>query len=214
MVLTHKKIKELLAVYYALKLCSVFGCSVLIYLGITTTLAYAQKFGGATSPKLLEVSEKLWSYCIMSNTRSQMAYTNSSNRIVPVNRNTQEIGKAIWIVHCESVRNNAKSKEDITEENNNDNNNSDVEVGNLVSDSINDYSRSKKRKIFTLQKQILVADGMENQRRTLQKKGLIVIALDLIKSNTILVKRISRYYATQKIFMDWRHGLEISGDIT
>ncbi|PVU93117.1 hypothetical protein BB561_003458 [Smittium simulii] len=98
--------------------------------------------------------------------------------------------------------------ERITGEDKNDNNNSVVKVGNFLSDNtkdqnsraykntgIRDYYRSKKRKTHTLQKQI------------------VNITLDLITSNTRSVKRKSRYYTTQKDFMDWRHSLSISGEI-
>ncbi|PVU91908.1 hypothetical protein BB561_004148 [Smittium simulii] len=44
---------------------------------------------------------------------------------------------------------------------------------------------------------------VENQRRTLQKEGPTDLALDLITDNTRSVKIRSRYYSTQKDFMDW-----------
>ncbi|PVU96484.1 hypothetical protein BB561_001158 [Smittium simulii] len=98
----------------------------------------------------------------------------------------------------------------------NDNNNANVEVRNLLSVSkkikiLEPIQIQASRKISSTQEQILVAVGMGNQRRTLQQKGLTDLALDLITSNTRSVKIKSKYYSTQKYFMDWRHGLGISG---
>ncbi|PVU89790.1 hypothetical protein BB561_005162 [Smittium simulii] len=102
-----------------------------------------------------------------------------------------------------------------TGKNNYDNNYDNVKVCNLVSNSgknqnsrahtntgVRDYARPIKRQISSTQEQILVADGIENQRRTLQQEGLTDLNLDLITANTRSVKRRSRYYTTQKEFID------------
>ncbi|PVU90089.1 hypothetical protein BB561_005030 [Smittium simulii] len=168
----------------------------------------------------------------------------SSNGMVSINRDIQETEQNIWPIRRGSVCNKTEQEaaqilqlvpgqsisrsqrtelllfamgqplllspvesnttdptEDSTGKDNYDNNYANVEVCDL-------------RQISTTQKQILVADGMENQRRTLQQEGLTDLALDLITANTRSVKRRSRYYTTQKEFIDWRHGLGISGDIT
>ncbi|PVU92127.1 hypothetical protein BB561_004013 [Smittium simulii] len=210
-ILAHINVKELLAVYYELQLHSVFGCSVLVYSDNTTTLAYVQKFGGTTSPKLLEVSEKL-----------RAIKTDSSNGMVSINRDIQETEKNIWpirrgsfcnkeeqeaiqilkLVPGQSISRSQRTEsllaaikqllmlspvksnttdptESSTGEDNNNKNNANVGICNLVFDSgknkdirahtntgVRDYARPKKRQISFTQEQILVADGMENQRRT------------------------------------------------
>ncbi|PVU89263.1 hypothetical protein BB561_005462 [Smittium simulii] len=81
----HINFKKLLAVYYALELCSVVERSVLVYSENNTTLAYVQKFGVATSPKLLEVLEKLWSHLKYNTTDSKKDSTRKNNN---TNNNT------------------------------------------------------------------------------------------------------------------------------
>ncbi|PVU90200.1 hypothetical protein BB561_004979 [Smittium simulii] len=199
--------------YYALKLRSAVGCFVLVYSGNTKALAYAQKFGKPTSPKLLEVLEKLWLHCMKTITRPQIAYVptyinpaNAPSRLIAQTEfslstetfkklekifgphdvdlfATMQSQKPIMLLTMES--DTANTTKGITKEDNNDNNNSDVEVGNLVFGStknqdsiaytnteIRDYSRSKKRKIFILQEQIVVTNSTRNQRCALQKESL------------------------------------------
>ncbi|PVU86965.1 hypothetical protein BB561_006499 [Smittium simulii] len=183
----------------------VVGCSVLVYSDNTKTLAYVRKFGGTTSPKLLE--------------------TDCSNGMVSINRDIQETEQNIWSIRRGSVCNKTEQKavqilqlvpgqsinstESSTGKDNYDNNYANVKVCDLVSNSgKNQNSRAHTntgRQISATKEQILVADGMENQRRTLQQKGLTDLALDLITANTRSVKRRSKYYTTQKGFIDWRH---------
>ncbi|PVU96747.1 hypothetical protein BB561_000985 [Smittium simulii] len=168
------------------------GRSVLFYLDNTTTLAYVRKFGGATSPKLLEVSKKLWSHCIETNTRPQMSYTEQEAaqilQLVP--------GQSITTPGCNGtaptvvpVKSNTTDPTEIsTGKDNYDNNYANVEVCDLGSNSgKSQNSRAHTntgRQISTTQEQILVADGMENQRRTLEQESLTYLALDLITANT------------------------------
>ncbi|PVU89418.1 hypothetical protein BB561_005366 [Smittium simulii] len=83
--------------------------SVLVYSDNTTTLAYVQKFSGTTSPKLIEVSEKLWLHenkhtlpdvlCTNVNQPGRRAIkTDSSNKMVSINRDIKETEQNIWLI--------------------------------------------------------------------------------------------------------------------
>ncbi|PVU95345.1 hypothetical protein BB561_001890 [Smittium simulii] len=65
------------------------------------------------------------------------------------------------------------------------------------------HTRPQKRKISAVEQQELVPHGMENQRRVLQAQGLSDTAINIIVSNKRAVKRRSRYYSTQKQFLEW-----------
>ncbi|PVU86859.1 hypothetical protein BB561_006520, partial [Smittium simulii] len=197
MVSTHINIKELFA-------------------SNTTTLAYAQKFEGTASSKLLEVLEKLWLHCMKTNTRPQIASVCNNAESKGIKILYLVSGQAgirnrrlnLFVVSMEQPillptmnSDTTNTTEGLTRENNNINNNYNVEVNNLVFDNIKDqdsraytntiirdYSRSKKQKISTLQEQIVVTNSMGNQWRTLQEKTLIDLALDLITSNARSIK--------------------------
>ncbi|PVU89788.1 hypothetical protein BB561_005160 [Smittium simulii] len=212
-------IKKLLTVHYALHLHSVFGCSVLVYSDNTTTLAYVQKFEGITSPKLLEVPESCGLITGSSNgiISINRDIQETEQNIWPIQRGSLVPGQSISrnqrtepllvameqpLIFSPVESNTTDPTEDSTGKDNYDNNYANVEVCDLVSNSgknknsrahtntgVIDYARSKKWQISSTHEQILVAVGMENQRRTFQQKGLTYLALDLITANTRFVKK-------------------------
>ncbi|PVU89322.1 hypothetical protein BB561_005420 [Smittium simulii] len=215
-VLAHINVKKLLAVYYALKPRNVVGCSILVYSDNTTRLAYVQKFGGTTSLKLLEVSEKLQTIETDSLKKIVLS-TETFKRLCRIfgsfdvdlfatklNRKLSKYYSCPY--YCPVKTNPTDPTENSTDKNNN--NNANVKDCNLVSES----GENQDIRANTNTEQILVADGMGNERRTchysiLQNEDLADLSLDLITVNT-------RYYSTQKDLIDWRHNIGISGDIT
>ncbi|PVU93748.1 hypothetical protein BB561_003065 [Smittium simulii] len=121
----------------------------------------------------------------------------------------------------------ASNPQSTQRENNHDPGYSNVEIGNMVSGSIdsvnfstviassnNSCSRSQKRKVSAIQQQTLALDGMEDQRRFLQTQGLGTYAVDFILSNKRRVRRRSRYSSIQQRFLDWRILNKITTDIS
>ncbi|OLY80604.1 hypothetical protein AYI68_g5298 [Smittium mucronatum] len=109
----------------------------------------------------------------------------------------------------------------------NDISNTNVEVSHMVSgpgDALGisiplatshyNHSRSKKRKITSLDKQALELDSMEDQRRFLESQGLSNYAVDCILSNGRRVRRRFRYSSVQQHFLDWRISKEITSEIS
>ncbi|PVZ96927.1 hypothetical protein BB558_007146, partial [Smittium angustum] len=66
------------------------------------------------------------------------------------------------------------------------------------------HTKPPKRKVTARQEQGLVADGMEDQWSVLKAQGFADTAINIIIFNDRSIKRRSRYYTTQRQFLDWR----------
>ncbi|OMJ25410.1 hypothetical protein AYI69_g4306 [Smittium culicis] len=71
------------------------------------------------------------------------------------------------------------------------------------STSENGDTRSRKRKISTLQQQGVVTDSLEDQRSILKAQSFTDNAFGIIVANQSSSKRRYRYYTTQIKFLEW-----------
>ncbi|PVU91005.1 hypothetical protein BB561_004608 [Smittium simulii] len=148
-----------------------------------------------------------------------------SRRTECVSTQLVKVGQPILLPTLEP--NIASNPQSTQRENNHDTGYSNVEIGNMVSGSIdsvdfltviassnNSCSRSQKRKVSAIEQQTLALDGMEDQRRFLQTQGLGTYAVGFILSNKRRVRRRSRYSSIQQRFLDWRILNKITTDIS
>jgi hypothetical protein len=49
-----------------------------VYCDNTTTIAYINKSGGTRSPNLMHLAQKIWTYCLKTNTRLNLTYIPSA----------------------------------------------------------------------------------------------------------------------------------------
>ncbi|OMJ12593.1 hypothetical protein AYI70_g9017 [Smittium culicis] len=77
-----------------------------------------------------------------------------------------------------------------------------------------DHTRSKKRKISALDKQVLELDSIEDQQRLLKAQGLSNYAIDCLLSNKRHVQRRSRFSSVQQRYLYCRISNEINSEIS
>ncbi|OMJ18003.1 hypothetical protein AYI70_g5622 [Smittium culicis] len=231
--------KDLLTILYTLRLRNVVCRSVLVYSDNTTTLSHISKFDGTTSPKLLEISENIWNYCLRTNTRPQVIYAPSvMNPADPPSRLTEQtkwsisdqtfkkISGLYGIHDVDLFASWTNKKVELFYSWFSDSSNPVMENGNMLSGSPetislttatttgnNRNTKPKKQKITAIEQQELVSYGVENQRSFLKTQGLSDSTINIIVSSERSLKRRSRYYSTQQNFLEWNLNNNQSSDI-
>jgi hypothetical protein len=74
----HINQKELLTIWKALQLNRWTNQTIRILCDNTTTIAYVNKFGGTRSLPLLSIAQRIWDFCLRTNTRLQLSYVPSA----------------------------------------------------------------------------------------------------------------------------------------
>ena len=74
----HINQKELLTIWKALQLNRWTNQTIRILCDNTTTIAYVNKFGGTRSLPLLIIAQRIWDFCLRTNTRLQLSYVPSA----------------------------------------------------------------------------------------------------------------------------------------
>ncbi|PWA00789.1 hypothetical protein BB558_003153 [Smittium angustum] len=113
--------------------------------------------------------------------------------------------------------NSAGDTEGIKGENNNYSSCTNVGFGNLISrsgtdvyttatisSSISQYTRSRKQQVTADKKQVVVPNGLEDQRNILASQGLNNQAINIVAPNPKMIKRMRLYDPIQQHFFDWR----------
>jgi hypothetical protein len=74
----HINLKELLVIWKVLQLQPLQGSAVKVYCDNMTTIAYVNKFGGTRSTPLMDLSRRIWDFCLRTNTRIHLSYVPSA----------------------------------------------------------------------------------------------------------------------------------------